>query len=156
MAHMQPDISQGDYFEVETTNGTEIVPGDVIGRFCGTAAEAFANYVEGKIADPEECIECKNGWLARMSAPGYMDCTDWTAHESEQAAQEYLRDTYGVFFGNEPLEDLIAQCNELGFDIVKDTETDYYRFVARAWVEDSCLFDTEREAAQACIEENAG
>lgn len=36
-----------------------------------------------------------------------------------------------------------------GYEIKKDTETDYFRFCARNWVEDSGLFDTPEEAADA-------
>lgn len=50
------------------------------------------------------------------------------------------------------LQDLIAECYKLGFDIRKDTQTDYFRYHARHWVEDSGLFDTPEEACYACIE----
>lgn len=92
---MQPCIYADSYFEVETSQGTEIVPSDVIGRTVGTAAEAFANYCEGSISDPEECVECKTGYLARMSASGFLDCTDWSAHTTAEDAARYLIDTYG-------------------------------------------------------------
>lgn len=92
---MQPQVYKGQYFSIETTEGTEIVPSDVIGRTVGTAAEAFENYVSGSIEDPDECIECKSGWLARMSAPGYMDCTEWTVYDSEAEAWEQLLKDYG-------------------------------------------------------------
>jgi hypothetical protein len=105
--HMQPVIEYGDYFEVETSHGTEIVPADVVGAlphelghemnaetmFTDTWRELCAPlryYLEG---EPREVIR-KTGWLARMSAPGYMDCTDWTAHESEADARAYLIDNY--------------------------------------------------------------
>lgn len=49
--------------------------------------------------------------------------------------------------------DLIAKAHDLGFDIVKDTESDYYLFKARFWVEDSpAAFDTPAEAAQYVID----
>lgn len=93
--HMQPVIEHAQYFQLETTAGTETIPADVIGRTVGTAAETFANYCEGSIVDPDECIECKTGWIARMSAPGYMDCTEWAAFDTEQAAEDYLVEMYG-------------------------------------------------------------
>lgn len=95
MSFMKPQIYRGGYFAVETSDGTEIVPADVIGRTMGTAGEAFENYVSGHILDTDECVEHKEGWLARMSAPGYMDCTDWTVHVSETAATLYLDEAYG-------------------------------------------------------------
>ena len=101
MGFMQPQIYRDSFFRVETSIGTEIVPSDVIGRTVGTAAEAFSNYCEGTINDPDECVECEHGWLARLSAPGYMDCTDWTAHKTEQEAREYLDEMYGDDDGEE-------------------------------------------------------
>jgi hypothetical protein len=50
-------------------------------------------------------------------------------------------------------QELIAKANDLGFEIVKDTESDYYMFKARFWVEDSpATFDTPAEAAQFVID----
>ena len=95
MAFMRQEIYKGSYFEIETTNGTEIVPSDVIGRTMGTHVEAFANYLDGKPFDDDEVIECKEGWLARLSAPGYMDCTTWGAYASEEAARAALVEMYG-------------------------------------------------------------
>ncbi|QBQ74407.1 hypothetical protein BcepSauron_027 [Burkholderia phage BcepSauron] len=47
-------------------------------------------------------------------------------------------------------QSLITQCSELGFAI--QPIGDNYRYSARFWVEDSGLFDTVDEAAQACID----
>lgn len=43
---------------------------------------------------------------------------------------------------------------EGGFEVVKDTQTDYYRWSARNWVEDSGLLDTEEEAYFDCVQAN--
>lgn len=40
-------------------------------------------------------ITLVSGYGARLSAPGYMDCTGWVVCDSEEEAEEYLRDTYG-------------------------------------------------------------
>lgn len=34
------------------------------------------------------------GYGARLSAPGYMDCTDWCVFDTEQEAIDYLEETY--------------------------------------------------------------
>jgi hypothetical protein len=96
MPFMQPQIYFGGYFLIETTIGTECVPDDVIGRTVGTHVEAFANYLEGKPLDDDECVEHRSGWLARLSAPGYLDCTDWSWHATEQEAENYLMETYDL------------------------------------------------------------
>jgi hypothetical protein len=101
---MQPVIYFGDYYEVETNNGTEIVPYDIAGKilpseeYYSDMDEAWpdieseiAQYVEGKPVS----VEPKSDWLARLSAPGYADCTDWTAHETEEGAAQFLIDQYG-------------------------------------------------------------
>jgi len=95
MSFMQKQVLKSLYFAVETDCGTEVVPHYVIGRTCGTAAEAFADYVEGEILDPEEVVECREGWICRLSAPGYMDCTDWSAFDTEDECHEYLDEFYG-------------------------------------------------------------
>ena len=50
----------------------------------------------GSIAD-EECLEnTEPGWYARLSAPGYLDCTDWVGpYDTEEEALEALFDVYG-------------------------------------------------------------
>jgi hypothetical protein len=92
---MQPQIYRDWYFEIDTTHGTEIVPSGYIGRTCATNVEAFLDYLEGSPMDDEATIDCQLGWLARLSAPGYLDCTEWTAHATEQEARDYLNEMYG-------------------------------------------------------------
>jgi len=55
------------------------------------------DYVDGKYIEHWEII----GWGARLSAPGYLDCTDWSVFDTEREAKEYLRDTYDVEFEGE-------------------------------------------------------
>jgi hypothetical protein len=57
---------------VETTAGTEIVPVEVCPL---TSAEALMPFVEGC---PREVSETVTGYFARLSAPGYMDRTEWS------------------------------------------------------------------------------
>jgi hypothetical protein len=90
MAFMQKEVFVGTFFEVDTTAGVEVIPTDVIGRTASTHVEALLNYLEGAPMDADELCEVKEGWLARWHAPGYLDCTSWTAHKTEQAAHAYL------------------------------------------------------------------
>lgn len=104
MSFMQPVIEHGEYFEIETTCGTEIVPADVALPFIrpvNMQTTLLLPYLEGTPNDPDEILEPKTGWLARMSAPGYLDCTSWTAHETELEAEEYLEEMYGDDEGEE-------------------------------------------------------
>lgn len=93
MAFMKPDIQRGAYYEIDTTAGTEIVPASVCPR--AETAGDLRPYLEGHPTDSDEKVELKEGWLARLSASGYIDCTDWSAHKTEQDAVEYLKTMYG-------------------------------------------------------------
>lgn len=94
MGFMQKEIYFDTYFEVETSIGTEIVPGDLIGNITQIRADHFIEYLEGDPLDPDELIEPQSGWLARLTAPGYMDCTEWTVHKTEKEAYDYLEEMY--------------------------------------------------------------
>lgn len=106
MSFMKPEIWQCQYYEVETTHGTEIVPVEVCGVLdCSELSEDdydshvwpdlliehFGDYIEG---EPHNA-ELKTGWLYRLSAPGYMDCTDTGSADTESEAIEALLETWG-------------------------------------------------------------
>lgn len=93
MQFMKPEIYRGGYFKVNTSAGTEIVPAD--GVAMTVHVTALLTSLIGRPDDPAELITAREGWLARMSAPGYLDCTDWTAHPSKSAAEQYLVEAYG-------------------------------------------------------------
>lgn len=98
MSFMQPQVYLSTYYRVETTHGTEFVPIEVVGDVSAyadpyAALQACCNgTIEGEPGDFE--FITATGWLARMSAPGYMDCTEWAAFASEQQARAYLAETY--------------------------------------------------------------
>lgn len=92
---MEHEVYFGGYFVVDTTVGVEIVTSDACGRTMGIDVTGLEMYVWGDILDPDDTIECREGWLARLSMPGYMDCTDWTVHATEADAHEYLDHCYG-------------------------------------------------------------
>lgn len=48
------------------------------------------DYVSGTILS----VQIVTGYGARLSAAGYMDCTEWSVFSSVDAAKEYLRETY--------------------------------------------------------------
>jgi len=107
MAFMQPQIYETDYIEIDGPYGVEVVPCDVdnfdvpeIKQWpkqgdCEddkTVPSPLALYCENKWA---YTIERKHGFVARMSAPGYTDCTEWSAHKTKKAAREFLDEMYG-------------------------------------------------------------
>ena len=104
MSFMQQDISDKTFgYSVETREGTYFVPGFVCGdlgirghhdetsRKFADLCKALQDYVGHGI----ESLERVTGYFARMSAPGYMDCTDWVCYASKREAMHDLRDMYG-------------------------------------------------------------
>ena len=86
MSFMKPQVYQGEFWKVETSGGTYFFPTDIIGE------DDLKDCVENEIIETEVIV----GYGARLSAPGYMDCTDWTVHETEEEAKEYLKDMYDL------------------------------------------------------------
>lgn len=89
MSFMQRQIVLGDWYAVETTNGTEIIEADLVSKT--PVNNDFEDYCEGEV----ESFELKkNKYGARLSAPGYMDRTDWTIHDTAEEAAKYLDENY--------------------------------------------------------------
>lgn len=84
---MRPEVVRGDVWEVVTTDGTTYyVPADVVGN------DDLQSFVEGTI-DTYQLLA--NRWMARLSAPGYLDCTEWDAFPTMSEALYHLAETYG-------------------------------------------------------------
>ncbi len=83
---MQKEIHQCKFRLVDTTHGTVVVP-----DFVDTGYN-LEPYCEGKI---QEVGEWRDGWVGRMSAPGYMDCTEWVYGETKELVDGMLDDLYG-------------------------------------------------------------
>jgi len=84
---LQPYWYEGHYREVELDDySTGIVPTDV----CDSDdPEDFTDYCERPVA---EVGERKKGFLCRLSASGYTDCTEWNAFATEQEAIQFFMD----------------------------------------------------------------
>ena len=98
MGFMQPQAVHMKMLVVETTAGTEHVPLDLVGAV-GDPAD-LQDYVEGEVlldSDGAPDTVEEEGWWARFSAPGYLDCTSWVGpYETEKAALDGLAEVYGV------------------------------------------------------------
>lgn len=108
---MQSDIMPGDFWDIETSTGSScILPADLVtlpdsrvdesNDANGEKRALFLDYI------PESCYPCKEpadivsaerktGYGARLSAPGYLDCTEWTLFDTELEAIKYIVETYG-------------------------------------------------------------
>jgi len=54
-------------------------------------------YIESQYVTPSMTVtETIQGYGARLTAPGYLDCTDWEICDSVDEAREYLADTYDL------------------------------------------------------------
>ena len=107
-SHMKPEIFKGLAYSCDTTNGIEIVPQEVCGKIRGlalpgdalaegdknfdAAVKQLRNYLSsGSVMD----IELVEGYLARLSAPGYTDSTEWGIYDSVEDAEADLAFMYG-------------------------------------------------------------
>ena len=52
--------------------------------------EKIRTYTDG---EPQSWENIK-GYGARLSAPGYLDCTEWTVFDTEDEAREHLEEMY--------------------------------------------------------------
>jgi hypothetical protein len=91
-----------------TDHGDEVVPTDLVSVPEGwpgdgievsegghdewdAVASDLADFLEGHV----QTLQIRTGYLARMSAPGFMDCTPWTIHTTEREARDALEELYG-------------------------------------------------------------
>lgn len=102
MAFMEQQITDKvGWYEVDGFQGTEWIDSGLVGDLDEFDSDTLQP-VPDKLAD-----YCTNshvfylkkvyGHGARLSAPGYTDCTDWVVFDTEREAEEYLEDltTYG-------------------------------------------------------------
>jgi hypothetical protein len=91
MSFMQKQVTDKKlWWIVETTQGTECLPFDLIGKD-PEDSEAFRDYCEGAVQSWEQ----REGFGARLSAPGYLDCTEWAVFDTPAEAEAYLEEMYG-------------------------------------------------------------
>lgn len=91
-----------NWLRVETTHGTEFVRIADVTLFLrdsetvthpmsddrASTIKKIQPYVEG---NPQSWENVK-GYGARLSAPGYLDCTEWTVFDTKEEAEAYLNE----------------------------------------------------------------
>jgi hypothetical protein len=106
MAFMEKQITHNQtWIEVETTHGTEWIDAYDLGlhlRDSQTLTHSLtdkeresivsrlSDYCEGAIQEWKTIRGCG----ARLSAPGYMDCTEWAVFDTPEEAEAYLKEMY--------------------------------------------------------------
>lgn len=103
MAFMVPEYLTRRAWHVDTrTEGNlpffAVTPFDANGADDETLVAWFADLIG---CEPEDICEVTRddypGIYVRLSAPGYMDCTEWSGpYATEAEAREYLTDSYDV------------------------------------------------------------
>jgi hypothetical protein len=94
-----------NWLKVETRQGTEFVNSAELCLFVRNSEqiaqpltederEEYADAIRDYCSD--EPLEWENikGYGARLTAPGYLDCTDWCVFDTEAEALQYLDENY--------------------------------------------------------------
>lgn len=95
-----------NWLRVETTYGTEWVDSASLSLFVRDSETKTHPMSEQERAETVKKIQPYTegtplswqnvkGYGARLSAPGYLDCTEWTVFDTEGDAREYLAEMYG-------------------------------------------------------------
>lgn len=111
MGFMEQQITgKMGWIEISTLNGTWFVQAmDISQDVLDYCAERSADICEipenikAEIIQFTECfdledidgIEYVEGYGTRLSAPGYMDCTEWCVFDTVEEAEAYIKETYG-------------------------------------------------------------
>lgn len=91
MEFMQKQINYNRWFIVETNQGTEAILQDLIGKTLNPSKKELQPFIEG---NEIYSVNVVDGYGARLSAPGYLDCTEWVVFETEEQAKQYLDEMY--------------------------------------------------------------
>ncbi len=96
MSFMENEIVFGWFDVFESSQGTQCVPEAILTMDEILEQINNTNVHTEKDAHAKGLYEHIQGWFCRLSAPGYMDCTEWTGpFESEEECVNYLTETYG-------------------------------------------------------------
>ena len=106
MAFMKPIVEYMAMYHVETNMGTEYVPEEVCGPIDlegdGNDGEELLAYLEGRRI---QGVERRTGWYGRLSAPGYLDCTDWQGpYPTTEEALDSIKEQYECDNNGDDLE----------------------------------------------------
>lgn len=100
MSLMQRQVTDKQtWILIDGTDGITFIPSDVdtrIARALNAGDDSEAERLALGYYDGSQIfsVEFTEGYGARLSAPGYMDCTPWDVFDSQAEAEQYLRDEY--------------------------------------------------------------
>jgi len=122
MPHMIPEIVKDRFVCVEGPMGTDYIPIDVwakqeVKKVLDSIAreqveDTFTKWMKDYTENSEAwSLSLFHGWGARLSAPGYLDCTEWSVHDSEKDARKYIETFHEVCsFCGEDIDAEIHYC----------------------------------------------
>ena len=90
---MKPEIVSGTFVSIDDQFGTTVLPMEVVGT---TDKEELLNYVNCSTAEDIEDVSVSEGWGVRLSAAGYMDCTEWAVVATEDEALALVDEMYDI------------------------------------------------------------
>jgi len=101
MSFMKPEITElCSWYEIDGNMGVEFVLFDLVGEINLDEFDDYSNHpIPAQLADYVETsqathIQLVEGFGARMSAPGYMDCISWCVYPSIEEAKAHLEEIY--------------------------------------------------------------
>jgi len=89
---MNKQIVYDRWVIVDTTHGIVCIPQEYVGKTTQPTAKDVAAYIEGQFIS----AEIIDGYGARLSMPGYLDCTEWVVFQSKEEATQYLSEMYDI------------------------------------------------------------
>jgi hypothetical protein len=114
MPFMEKQVEYGKWWVVDGPMGGEVVPFDLIGDQLSIENIEEDGRVIHRIVEPHRSyfentwlydFEVISGWCGRLSAPGYMDRTEWDGpYETKKDAMEALSDAFDQDEDNEEEE----------------------------------------------------
>lgn len=99
MSFMQQQIADKQtWLKIDGSNGTTYLPIDALyqnrSAFLLLSEEQQLATCQVYYEGEAESVELVSGYGARLSAPGYLDCTEWSVFNTAAEAQAYLDEYY--------------------------------------------------------------
>lgn len=93
---MEPEIYYTRWIEIDGTQGVTFVPFDIVysdrnQRTHYPSKKDVSPYYDGNVWQ----ARIVDGYGARLSMAGYLDCTEWTVFDTKEKAVSFLSENYG-------------------------------------------------------------
>jgi hypothetical protein len=100
---MEPQAKAGHWIRVEHAHGTDWIPADLFTAPESLTPSDVLDYTDARdVEDVESIVLLRNRIGVRLSASGYMDCTDWEVCDTCEEARERIADLLDMGDGTDP------------------------------------------------------